>query len=100
VGGLAFALGPHRVVLSRQDVSDLDGWFWSDRLGRQRLGGPLKHAIESGADLIVDEDQVRITLLEILDAMDGGGFVYTPGMRRLHDVARRPMIRESGPSSF
>ena len=80
------------MLLSRQDVTDLDGWFWGDPLGRDQLGQPLKRAINSGGDVVVRENHVRISLLRILDLMDSGGLVYTAGMRRLQEVAHHPII--------
>jgi hypothetical protein len=94
VKDLACEIGPHRVLLSEQDVTDLDEWFLGDPSGREQLHEPLKRALETGGDLIVRDDHVRSVLLAVLDQIDDGGLIVTPGLRRLHEIARLPIIAD------
>ncbi len=91
---LVFVLGPHRVRLSSQDVRDLNGWFRGEEsiAGREQLREPLRRAIKKGEDVVVRDDDGRAVLLAILDRMDEAGQVQTDGLRKLHEVARLPII--------
>jgi hypothetical protein len=49
-------------------------------------------AASPGASVIVRDDDGRKMLLEILDRMDKAGPIKTDGLRKLHEVARLPII--------
>jgi hypothetical protein len=49
-------------------------------------------AASPGASVIVRDDDGRKMFLEILDRMDKAGPIKTDGLRKLHEVARLPII--------
>ena len=88
---VTFVLGAERVRLAEIEANEIRGWTVADRsrAGR-KLHGHLETALEEpDAEVAVNED-MRIVLLRILEAMEPGGHM-TEAQRALLEAARKPI---------
>ena len=95
--GVVFVLHGERYPLSSGECATLDGYMRVPNLTLKRLRGKMKEAGESGAEIVITDNEERGALRDSLDVASSDRRHFTEGMQRIRHAAREPFARPRGP---
>lgn len=92
MGHLVFVLGPRRVQLNAEDVTDLHGWFKTESSpAGAHLRSEMSRSIRTREAVVVTEDDLPV-LKDVLEIIAIGEGLRTSGLRDLLEAAREPIL--------